>query len=272
MQILNIAGYKFTELHHLADLRQAYLDLCHSLSLKGTILLSNEGINISLAGAIHQIRAFIDHIKNDTRFLDIHFHESYSESIPFRHLKIKLKNEIITLRHPEANVLNSRAPSITPETFKQWLDENRDITILDTRNTYEVNFGTFHNATHLQIEDFNEFPQHASSVNSQKPIVMFCTGGIRCEKAALYLLDKGMTNVYQLEGGILGYFAKVGGAHFDGECFIFDERVSVNSHLAETHTIQCNQCQHPVTKAQQALPTFIPGLSCPACASDHNKI
>lgn len=272
MNILNIAGYKFISLHELLALRLQLMEACQNFCLKGTILLSTEGININLAGIEENIRCFIHFLKNDDRLNDIRFHESYSHRLPFKHLKIKLKKEIITLRKPEANPNIKRAPHISPSLFKQWLDEKHDITVLDTRNDYEVRFGTFTRAVDLAISDFSELPSSIEKIDRDKPIVMFCTGGIRCEKAALYLLEQGYNDVYQLDGGILGYFAQVGGLHYKGECFVFDERIAVNPQLNVIDTIQCKVCQSPVTKENQQLSSFIPSVSCPACASVQGKL
>lgn len=230
MKILNIAGYKFINLSGLEKLRDALLENAHAL--KGTILLSPEGINISLAGEIHAVSTFTAYLRAYPDFADMTFRESYSDRIPFKRLKVKIKKEIITFRHPDIHPEKVRGPSILPETLKQWLDEKRDITMVDTRNDYEVEFGTFKDAVNLHIEDFCEFPDAAAkNLNKNKPIVMFCTGGIRCEKASLQLLQNGFTEVYQLEGGILNYFAEVGGAHYLGNCFVFDERIVLNTDL-----------------------------------------
>jgi UPF0176 protein len=266
MQILQIAGYKFIALSDLESLHEQLLTQCEALQLKGTILLSEEGINLSVAATSRLIQHFQDFLRKDERFADISFHETYAPEVPFRKLKVKVKKEIITLKKPILNFTEKRAPHITPAAFKQWLDEKRTMTILDTRNVYEVNFGTFSGATHLQLSDFSEFADAAQTIEKDKPIVMFCTGGIRCEKAALHMLDQDYTDVYQLDGGILGYFAKVGGAHYEGECFVFDERISVNSQLQITGTAQCSMCQQPVTKEEQQSPLYIVDVSCPHCA------
>jgi predicted sulfurtransferase len=144
-------------------------------------------------------------------------------------LKIKLKKEIISFRQPDAAPLERRAPSIDPIAFKAWLDEKRDITLLDTRNDYEIELGTFKGAVNLHLNDFCEFAEAAAAIDHSKPIVMFCTGGVRCEKAALHMMNLGYQDVYQLDGGILNYFEKVGAAHYDGGCFVFDERVLVDA-------------------------------------------
>jgi UPF0176 protein len=227
MPILTIAGYKFITLNELASLRVELLTLCERLDLRGTILLSVEGINISLAGKQEQVETFKVTLEQDPRFADMTYHHSGASAQPFQRLKIKLKKEIITMKQPDANPLATRAPAIAPAQLKQWLDEHRDITLLDTRNDYEVELGTFEGATNLHLAHFTELPGAVQALDKKKPVVMFCTGGIRCEKAALYMMNQGFDEVYQLDGGILGYFAKVGGAHYDGGCFVFDERVSI---------------------------------------------
>ncbi len=231
MQILNIAGYKFITLENILELRISLLNQCKNFSLKGTILLSPEGINISLAGALADVAAFKSYLLADSHFSDMTFRESYSRTPPFKRLKVKLKKEIITMRRPEICPETQRAPAISPQQFKQWLDQGRELTILDTRNTYEVELGTFEGATKLGIEDFCEFPKAVENLPTDKPVVMFCTGGVRCEKAGIHLLNKGFSEVYQLDGGILNYFAAIGGAHYDGACFVFDERVALKPDL-----------------------------------------
>lgn len=237
MQILNIAGYKFTPLTGLEVLRETLLEQCITLKLSGTILLSPEGINISLASPIADVVAFKGYLKTQMDFSDMTFRESYSDHIPFNRLKIKIKKEIITFGQDQLHPEIRRAPAISPQEMKQWLDEKRDITILDTRNDYEVRFGTFNNAMHLAIDDFSDLAKESAKIPRDKPIVMFCTGGVRCEKAGLYLLDEGYSNVFQLEGGILNYFKEVGGVHYEGECFVFDERIALNSALKSTRNL-----------------------------------
>lgn len=266
MPILNIAGYKFLTLTELEELQAWLRQNCLTYSLKGTILLSKEGINISLAGSVLEIKSFQSLLKADTRFNDLSFHETYSEHCPFRHLKVKIKAEIITFNQTEASPLQQKAPSISALELKKWLDEKNNVTLLDTRNDYEVKFGTFSGAVNLHIDDFSELPTKIDQLTRDTPIVMFCTGGIRCEKAALHMLNHGFTSVYQLAGGILGYFNQVGGAHYQGECFVFDERIAVDHKLQPTKTVQCRVCQAPVTLAQQALPSYVVNVSCPACA------
>lgn len=244
--IQNIAGYKFVTLTDLPELKGIFLEKCIFWSLKGTILLSAEGINVSLSGSHEMISQFKAYLRQDNRFADMTFRESISSEQPFKRMKVKLKKEIITMRQPDVKPEESRAPSITPKELKNWLDEGRDIRILDTRNDYEVQFGTFHRAINLRLKDFSEFPEKSKSLEKDKPIIMFCTGGIRCEKAAIQMMNEGYEQVYQLEGGILNYFSDVGGDHYQGECFVFDERVALNPSLEKTGTTQCLVCQGPI--------------------------
>lgn len=256
MQIHNIAGYKFTPIADTVVLRQALLAQGETVDVKGTILLSEEGMNVSLAGSSASIASFKSFLVSDQRFQDMSFHETVSDYVPFRKFKVKLRKEIITMRQPEvAPAQCVRAPAIAPETLKQWLDEKRDITLLDTRNNFEYCFGSFEGAINPEISNFGEFSESVSALDKDRPIVMFCTGGIRCEKAGLYLMQHDFKEVYQLEGGILGYFKKVGGDHYQGECFVFDARTAVNSNLVETGTKQCVLCQGPIQVGQSACAT-----------------
>lgn len=267
-QILNIAGYKFITLTELPALQADWQIKATALNLKGTILLSTEGVNISLAGPPDVVHSFVAYISQDDRFSDMTFRESYSAFQPFHHMKVKMKKEIITLRQPDVRPEEvCRAPAVSPQEFKHWLDEKRDITVLDTRNDYEFRFGTFEGAQNLHLDDFGDFPEAVEKIENSKPIVMFCTGGVRCEKAALVLLNKGFSNVYQLDGGILNYFAEVGGSHYSGECFVFDQRVAVDASLQPTGTVQCRVCQGPVKTTEQELPEYVPNSSCPSCVN-----
>lgn len=259
MQTLNIAGYRFIELHHLDVLRDSLQAQCETLDLKGTILLSPEGLNISLAGTRQAIVDFKAALTQDERFADMRFHHTYSSMQPFQVLRVKLKQEIITMRQDGvAPLQDNRAPDISPAELKRWLDEKRDITLLDTRNDYEYRFGSFIGAVNLHIHHFGELPEAVRDLDKNKPLVMFCTGGIRCEKAAIYMRNQGFADVYQLDGGILGYFAQVGGAHYEGECFVFDERVALDAYLNYNGTRQCKTCQGPISANDTA---------CDSCAA-----
>lgn len=240
MRVEIINSYKFLSLskNDCELLQKDLKNLTANLDLKGTILLSEEGINIALSGLSENIAAFATQFQKDMRFADMIFKTSHADSTPFDVMKIKIKPEIITFGVPESSPLKKTAPAVSPGQFKQWLDENREMTILDARNHYECAVGTFENAIDLGIDEFTQFPQKAaefaeslSSEEKIKPIVTFCTGGVRCEKAAHVLSDLGFENVYQLDGGILRYFEVCGGAYYNGNCFVFDQRLAVNSKL-----------------------------------------
>ena len=247
MEIVNIAVYKFVGIPEPAAWQPELKERCDALQLKGTILLATEGINLFLAGSRDAIDDFLKYLQSDDlfagRFAQLDVKESFSADQPFRKMVVRIAAEIITMRHPMIQPESCRAPYIDAQTLKRWLDEGRDdegreLLLLDTRNDFEVEMGTFENALDLHIEKFSDFPDAVSkamkeSENSlrDKTIVSFCTGGIRCEKAALYLQEKGHPKVLQLDGGILRYFEDVGGAHWQGECFVFDERVSLDPAL-----------------------------------------
>lgn len=235
MKIINIAAYLFTPLDNLEALRCCLKQRCIELSLKGTILLSTEGINLFLAGSAEQIDSFKAQLALDKRFEAITYKVSLSEVQPFKRLLVKIKSEIIAFGIPEAHPTKTPAPYIDPHILKQWYLEQRDFIVLDTRNLYEVEQGTFENATHLDLDHFRNFPQAVQeklqSLPKDKAIVTVCTGGIRCEKAAPYLITQGYQQVYQLAGGILQYFEDCGADFYQGNCFVFDERETVNPQL-----------------------------------------
>ncbi len=241
-QILNISCYKFVALPDAQDLRQPCLDNALARQLKGTVLIAEEGINFFLAGSADDVRGFVDWLRTDTRFADLAPKESWSATQPFRKMLVKVKNEIIRMNHPSIRPAEGRAPAVTPETAKRWLDqghddEGRPVVTLDTRNQFEVDAGTFKNTINWGITKFTEFPDavqaHLDELQD-KTVISFCTGGIRCEKAAIYMRNAGLPHVYQLEGGILKYFEEVGSDHYDGGCFVFDERRAVGADLSAT--------------------------------------
>ena len=241
-QILNISCYKFVALPDAQDLRQPCLDNAFARQLKGTILIAEEGINFFLAGSADDVRGFVDWLRSDARFADLAPKESWSDTQPFRKMLVKVKNEIIRMNHPSIRPFEGRAPAVTPETAKRWLDqghddEGRPVVTLDTRNQFEVDAGTFKNTINWGITKFTEFPDavqaHLDELQD-KTVISFCTGGIRCEKAAIYMRNAGLPHVYQLEGGILKYFEEVGNDHYDGGCFVFDERRAVGADLSAT--------------------------------------
>jgi UPF0176 protein len=241
-QILNISCYKFVALPDAQDLRQPCLNNALARQLKGTILIAEEGINFFLAGSADDVRGFVDWLRSDARFADLAPKESWSATQPFRKMLVKVKNEIIRMNHPSIRPAEGRAPAVTPETAKRWLDqghddEGRPVVTLDTRNQFEVDAGTFKDTINWGITKFTEFPDAAQAHLDElqdKTVISFCTGGIRCEKAAIYMRNAGLPHVYQLEGGILKYFEEVGNDHYDGGCFVFDERRAVGADLSAT--------------------------------------
>ena len=241
-QILNISCYKFVALPDAQALRQPCLDKALACQLKGTILIAEEGINFFLAGSAEDVRGFVEWLRTDARLADLEPKESWSDTQPFRKMLVKVKNEIIRMNHPSIRPAEGRAPAVTPETAKRWLDqghddEGRPVVTLDTRNQFEVDAGTFKNTINWGITKFTEFPDAVQAHKAElqdKTVISFCTGGIRCEKAAIYMRNAGLPHVYQLEGGILKYFEEVGNDHYDGGCFVFDERRAVDADLSAT--------------------------------------
>ncbi len=266
-QIVNIAGYRFVNLDDRNDLRQPFREITKKLELKGTILLSSNGINFFLAGSQESIDKYILFLDKDPRFLNIPLHISYTDYQPFRRMLVRLKNEIISLGMDNIRPVERNGRYIEPTEFKQWLDEGRDVMVLDTRNDYELRIGTFENAIDLDIKSFREFPEAIKKLEQNKttPLVMFCTGGIRCEKASLVMQDQGWENVYQIKGGILGYFKDTEGEHWNGDCFVFDQRVSIGKDLKETEHEMCFACREPLTTEETESEQYIVEICCPYC-------
>ena len=249
--ILNIAAYRFVALDEPGRWVPVLRERCDALNLKGTIIVATEGINLFLAGREEAIDAFLAWLASDPRFVDregkqaffkLDVKRSWSDTKPFKHLRVKHKPEIVTMRRPcVVPADTARAPAIAPERLAAWLaqghdDEGRDVVLLDTRNAFEYEQGTFDGARHLNLARFEEFPAAAAGVLDalrEQTVVTFCTGGIRCEKAALHMRDIGFARALQLDGGILNYFDKVGGAHWSGTCFVFDERVALDIELKD---------------------------------------
>ena len=239
-EILNIAAYKFVAIDDSPVLREDLRERTQALGLMGTILLAPEGINLFLAGTADSVRAFLAHLRADDRFADLEVRESWSAGQPFRRMLVKLKREIIRMDHPAIRPAAGRAPGVDAPTLKRWLDqghddEGREIALLDTRNAFEVDYGSFEGAIDWRIDKFTEFPPALRAHRDEfkgKTVVSFCTGGIRCEKAAILMHEEGVENVLQLEGGILKYFEEVGGAHYKGDCFVFDGREALAPDLS----------------------------------------
>jgi UPF0176 protein len=238
--ILNISAYKFVPLPDAAELRSLLQERALTWQLKGTILLAEEGINLFLAGPAEAVRSFVAQLQVDARFADMAPKESWSSQQPFRKMLVKVKREIIRMNHPTIRPAAGRAPAVPAATARRWLDQGHDdagrpVVTLDTRNTYEIAQGTFKGAIDWQLDKFTEFPQAVLDHKAElagKTVISFCTGGIRCEKAAIFMQEAGLEHVYQLEGGILKYFEETGGAHYHGNCFVFDERRGVDADLS----------------------------------------
>jgi UPF0176 protein len=270
MPFLNISAYKFVSIGDIDALRPRLKKFAADLGLRGTILLAPEGINLFIAGEQAMVEGFLGHLAEDPRFAGLETKRSWSEEQPFNRMLVKAKREIITLRRPDIDPSRAPAPRLSPETLKQWLDEGREVLLLDTRNKFEVDLGTFDNAVDLNLKSFSEMSATLSAIDAKwkdKPVVSFCTGGIRCEKAAPLLMHEGFKEVYQLDGGILKYFEQCGGAHYHGECFVFDKRVALGADLQPSGTAQCYACQALLTPEEQTSPDYVFGERCPYCAA-----
>jgi UPF0176 protein len=240
--VLNLAAYRFVPLDDLVTLREKLAEKASACGLKGTILLAEEGINIFIAGQAEQARGFMNWLAHDARLADIPVKESWSDTQPFRRMRVRIKREIIRMNQPAIQPHAGRAPAVDAVTLNRWLDQGcddtgRPVVMLDTRNAFEVACGTFDKAMAFGITRFSEFPQaiaaHQDALRD-KTVVSFCTGGIRCEKAAIVMRQMGLAHTFQLEGGILKYFEETDARHFRGECFVFDDRIALDPDLTET--------------------------------------
>jgi len=239
--IVNVAAYRFVPLADLPALRASLYARAEALALKGTILLAPEGINLFLAGTREAIDDYLGWLREDARFADLPVKESLSAEVPFGRLRVRLKREIITLRAPVAPH-QERAPAVEAATLKRWLDQGhddagREVLLLDTRNAYETDAGRFAGAVDYRLPSFTALPEAVMADRERyvgKTIVSYCTGGIRCEKAALHLAAQGLGEVLQLEGGILKYLEETDGSHWEGDCFVFDGRGAVDRNLRPT--------------------------------------
>ena len=274
--ILNLSCYQFTPLSELPEWRERLRHACATQGLRGTILLASEGINFFLSGTREQLGPVLDLIRSMPGCENVQPKESPGSHQPFNRMLVKIKREIISFGLPGIDPASRPSRKISPAQLRKWLDEGRDFTLLDTRNRYETKMGSFEQALDPGIDSFREFPAALKRLPEdalRKPLVVFCTGGIRCEKAALLMqqaLPPG-TPVYQLEGGILKYFEEVGGAHYHGDCFVFDHRTALNPLLEETETRQCFACRAVVTPREQLSPLYVEGKSCPHCAKAQSE-
>lgn len=264
----NISAYKFTPLTDLKPLRERLFALCRGLQLKGTILLSTEGINLFIAGHPENVSSLVATLRTIPGLEDLTPKHSPGAHQPFTRMLVRIKKEIIAFGVEGINPALRTSPKLKARELKQWLDEGRPVTLLDTRNDYEVKLGTFRGALPAGISHFRDFPDAVRRLPSemkQQPVVMFCTGGIRCEKAGPFMEREGFQNIFQLEGGILKYFEECGSAHYDGDCFVFDQRVGVDPALQEADSKLCFACLSPLTAEEQRDARFVSGVSCPYC-------
>ena len=265
---LNIAGYKFEQIDSLDTLIPEFQKKCDELELKGSVYLSPRGINFSISGTEENIEKYINFMENDSRFLNIPLKRTYSETQPFRRMKVRLKKEIISLGRDDINPRELTGEYVTPQELLNMYENNDDVVVLDTRNEYETRVGLFENAVDLQLDTFRDFPKAIEQLPEEykdKQIVMYCTGGIRCEKASAVMLKAGFTDVKQLEGGVLDYFKETGGKYWNGDCFVFDERVALDKDLNETEYIYCYICREPLSAVEKASPDFKINEYCPYC-------
>ena len=266
--IVNIAGYRFVDLPYRDEMRGPMLETCIELGLKGTVLLSPNGINFFLAGSKDSTDSFHQNLDSDERLAGIEVKVSYTDYQPFRRMLVKKKREIISLGMDEIRPADFTGPHIPPSELKQMLDAKEDIVVLDTRNDYETRIGKFQGAVELGIPSFRDFPEAIESLPEEyrsKTIVMYCTGGIRCEKASAVMLNSGFSDVRQLDGGILAYLEECGGTHWEGDCFVFDQRVALDHDLQESEIEMCFRCREPLSLEEQESEHYVIGEQCPYC-------
>ena len=269
------AMYKFATLDNFEELRQPLLDEMLRLDVKGTLLLAAEGINGTVAGSRESIDALLDFLRRDERLKDIDHKESYDDDMPFYRTKVKLKKEIVTLGVEGIDPKRVVGTYVKPADWNALISDP-DVVLVDTRNDYEVEIGTFKGALDPRTKTFREFPQYVSEnldPAKNKKVAMFCTGGIRCEKSTAYLKEQGFDEVYHLEGGILKYLEEVPQEEslWEGECFVFDNRVTVNHQLEKGDYDQCHACRRPITEVDKEHEHYVAGVSCHHCHDEYDE-
>ncbi|WP_373186353.1 rhodanese-related sulfurtransferase [Halopseudomonas sp.] len=268
-RIVVVALYKFVTLEDYQALRQPLLDTLLSNGVKGTLLLAREGINGTIAGPREALDAVLDWLRSDARLSDLDHKESLCEEMPFYRTKVKLKKEIVTIGVEGVSPNEKVGTYVEPADWNALISDP-EVLLIDTRNDYEVSIGTFEGAVDPKTKSFREFPDYVKAHYDparHKKVAMFCTGGIRCEKASSYMLQQGFDEVFHLKGGILKYFEEVpsGQSRWNGECFVFDNRVTVRHDLAPGSFDQCHACRHPISADEKASPHYEEGVSCPRC-------
>ena len=267
------ALYKFVALEDYQDLRPPLSRFMESHDIRGTLLLAQEGINGTVAGSRQGIDNLLDWLREDPRLSDLDWKESLTDQMPFKRTRVKLKKEIVTMGVEGIDPRHTVGTYVSPT---QWNDLIKDpeVLLVDTRNDYEVRVGTFQNAINPKTETFREFPDYVKEhldPGKHKKVAMFCTGGIRCEKSTAYLKEQGFDEVFHLQGGILKYLEEVPEANslWEGECFVFDDRVTVNHQLEKGNYGQCHACRLPITEEDKASDKYQQGVSCPQCFDRH---
>jgi len=269
---LTAALYKFVHLPNYAALQSPIHKACEAHHIKGTILLATEGINGTIAGMPADVHELLHFLRTDAifagAFVDLEHKESFAEEHPFYRMKVRLKKEIVTLGVQGVSPTKQVGTYVKPENWNKLISDP-DVILIDTRNDYEVDIGTFKGAIDPKTTTFREFPSFVKKLDpaKNKKIAMFCTGGIRCEKASSYMLSQGFDEVYHLQGGILKYLENIPEAEslWQGECFVFDQRVAVKHGLDVGEFDQCYACRHPLSPAELKSPQYTPGISCPYC-------
>lgn len=263
------ALYKFVRLPDYEQIQPRLLEQCKSLGIKGTLLLASEGINGTVSGTRNSIDTLLQYLKKDERFLGLSYKESLDDTQPFYRMKVKLKNEIVTMGVENIDPKDIVGTYVEP---KDWnaLISDPEVTLIDTRNYYEYDIGSFEGAINPKTQTFRELPAYVEShldKNKNKKVAMFCTGGIRCEKSTAYMKQQGFDEVYHLKGGILKYLEDVPEENslWKGECFVFDNRVAVNHALEKGQYDQCHGCRHPITQDEKMSHKYLEGVACPRC-------
>lgn len=267
------ALYHFVELEDYETLQQPLIDFCEQRDIIGTLLLAREGINGTIAGPEQGVRELLDYLRADPRMTSLEHKEAWADVMPFYRLKIKLKKEIVTLGVPDLKTAEMVGKYVPPAEWNELINQP-DVVLIDTRNDYEVGIGTFKNAINPKTDSFSQFPEWVAE--QRKPggvlagnprVAMFCTGGIRCEKSTAFMRSQGFEDVYHLQGGILKYLEEIpeNKSTWVGECFVFDERVSVGHGLKRGDYSFCRACRMPINETEKAMPQFEEGVSCPYC-------
>lgn len=264
-----VTFYKFVRLPDFAEKREPLLSHCEAQGIRGTILLAAEGINGTIAGSREAIDSVLTFLRSDPRLVDLEYKESYADSAPFDRMKVRLKKEIVTLGLPEIDPSDRVGTYVSPQEWNELISDP-EVTIIDTRNEYEVSIGTFRGAKNPKTASFRQFPDYVRNhldPTKQRKVALFCTGGIRCEKATSFMIAQGFQEVYHLKGGILKYLEEVPAEEslWQGECFVFDQRVAVRDGLAIGTHEMCPSCGHPISEADKTSPHYQEGVSCPYC-------